>query len=304
MSKNTSSDNKSQGVFSNPTVMIALIGTLGTIIAALIGILPLLTKSAEPTVVPTAPPAVAFTETVPPTVLPTNTPTEVPPTGTATEIPPTPTETIMPSPTPVDPGIACLNRWNAIPSNSDLTPTVARGDCASADFPGIGISTTGDELIFGKNNFREQGVFGISTDLPEKAVIRMKVKLTILTQGEFWIALSDTPTPENNMMIIALQSKNGEVRTYINQTNSSSRRLIWDVLKENTTYGDGPPYIYNLVIRTSGSQVDTRINQFDIKPAEIVNLPKYLFIGYLNKSNVGSASMNITVSDFSIELGE
>jgi len=167
----------------------------------------------------------------------------------------------------------------------------------------LGISTTGDELIFGKNGFREQGVFGISTSLPSKAVIRMKVKLGILTQGEFWIALSNTPTPEDNMMIIALQPKNGEIRTYINQTNNFSRRITWDALVENTNYGNGPTYTYDLVINTSANTVDTRINFFDIDDA-IVNLPNYLFIGYQNKSTLGSVTMNITVSDFSIELGE
>ena len=303
MNKNTSSDKNSQSIFSNPTVMIALIGMIGTIVAALIGVLPLLTKS-EPTAEPAAPPAPAFTETIPPTTAPpTITPTEVPPTGTATEMPPTPTETIIPSPTPVDPGIACLNRWNAISSNSDLANPDPSGNCSSAGFPELGISTTGDDLIFGKNGFREQGVFGISTSLPSKAVIRMKVKLGILTQGEFWIALSNTPTPEDNMMIIALQPKNGEIRTYINQTNNFSRRITWDALVENTNYGNGPTYTYDLVINTSANTVDTRINFFDIDDA-IVNLPNYLFIGYQNKSTLGSVTMNITISDFSIEPGE
>ena len=172
-----------------------------------------------------------------------------------------------------------------------------------AGIPGLGISTSGDELIFGQNNFREQGTFGISTSLPPGATISMKVKKGILTQGEFWIALSKEPNSESNMMIIAIQPEFGEVRVYVEQTNSTAGRFTWEQLVENTNYGDGPPYTYDIVLRTSGSMVDSRINAFDL-PSQIVNLPKYLFIGYQNKSTLKSVSMNVTVSGLTIEVGQ
>ena len=207
------------------------------------------------------------------------------------------------SPTPIDPGIACLDRWEIISSNPDLsTPNLSDG-CSIAGIPGLGISTSGSELNFGQNSFREQGTFGISTSLPPKATINMKVKMGKLTRGEFWVALSNEPNPENNMMIIAIQPEHGEVRTYVDQTDSFAGRLTWAQLAESTNYGNGPTYTYDIMLSTSASAIDSRINFFDL-PSQIVNLPKYLFIGYQNKSTLGSVSMSITVSELTIEVDQ
>ena len=300
MSKNNDTNEKSKSILSNPTVLAAIIGVAGTVIVALI--------TAAPQIIATLnPPTATFIPTATVTTPPTNTPvpedTEIPSTATSTEVPPTLTATLTPSPTPVDPGIACLDRWEVISSNPDLATPNASGDCNSVGISGLGISTSGNQIIFGQNNFKEQGTFGISTSLPSNATIRMKVKRSILTQGEFWIALSNEPNPESNMMVIAIQPELGEVRTYIGQTSAAAGRFTWVQLVENTNYGNGPTYTYDLILKTDGSLVDTRINYFDL-PSQVVNLPKYLFIGYRNTSTLGSVSMNITVSDLTIEVGQ
>lgn len=301
MSKKSGSDEETKKSFSNPTVLAAIIGVIGTIVVTLITTSPQLIAALKS---PTETPIPTSTATSPPTNAPLPTETEVvPPTATSTNVPPTPTETVVSSPTPVDPGIACLDRWEIISSNPDLAIPVAGGNCDLVSIPGMGISTSGSELIFGQNNFREQGTFGLSTAIPLDATIRMKVKRGILTRGEFWIALSNKPNPESNMMILAIQPEFGEVRTYAGQTSTAAGRYTWEQLVENTTYGDGPPYTYDLILKTDGSLVDTRINFLDL-PSQIVNLPKYLFIGYQNASTLGSVSMSITVSDLTIELGQ
>ena len=131
----------------------------------------------------------------------------------------------------------------------------------------------------------------------------MKVKMSFLTQGEFWIALSNEPNPESNMLIIAIQPEFGEVRTYIEQTDTVEGRFTWAELAVDTNYGEGPPYTYDITLNTSASAIDSRINFFDL-PSQIVNLPKYLFIGYQNKSTLGSVSMSVTVSDLIIEADQ
>jgi hypothetical protein len=298
MSKNSDSGEETKKLFSNPTVLAAIIGVIGTAIVALITASPQIIAALNPpteTAIPTS------TVSIPPTSTPIPTETEALSTAASTEIPPTPTETTVPSPTPVDPGIACLDRWEVISSDPDLASPDSRDGCATAGIPRLGISTSGSELIFGQNNFREQGTFGISTSLPPAATIRMKVKRGVLTQGEFWVALSNEPSPESNMMIIAIQPEFGEVRTYVDQTNSAVGRYTWAQLVEDTNYGNGPTYTYDLILRTSGSIVDSRINFFEL-PSQIVNLPKYLFIGYQNKSTLGSVSISITVSNLTIEV--
>lgn len=131
----------------------------------------------------------------------------------------------------------------------------------------------------------------------------MKVKMGRLTKGEFWVALSNEPKPENNMMIIALQSENGEIRTYVDQADSFSGRFTWAQVAEGANYGNGPTYTYDIMLSTSASTVDSRINFFDL-PSQIVNLPKYLFIGFRNKSTIGSVSISITVSELTIEVSQ
>lgn len=302
MSKKTDSDDETKKTFYNPTVLAAIIGGIVTILVTLITTWPQIIAAMNPPTEVVIPTLIATA--VPPTDTPLPTATEVTlPTATSTELPPTPTETVVSSPTPVDPGIACLDRWEIISSNPDIAATDSRDGCTKAGIPGLGISTSGDELIFGQNSFREQGTFGISTSLPPEATISIKVKRGVLTQGEFWIAVSNEPNPESNMMIIAIQPEFGEVRTYVDQTNSFTGRFNWAQLVENTNYGDGPTYTYDISLRTSGNTVTSRINFFDL-PSQIVNLPKYLFIGYQNKSTLGSVSMSITVSDLTIEVGQ
>jgi hypothetical protein len=301
MSKSSGSRKSRSGKwYENQTLVIAILGVTGTIIAALISVSPQIIgalQKPEPT--QTAIPATATVE-ISPTPLPTSTETAIQITET---IAPTQTETVTPSPTPIDPGIACLDRWQVISSDQSLGVPDGSGGCANVGIPGMGISTSGDELLFTKNNFRNQGLFGISTTIPAEATISMKVKLALLTQGEFWVALSNEPTPENRMMVIALQSEFGEVRVYVDQTASSAGRYLWTRLAENTNYSGGPPFTYDLVLKTSGSRANSRINFFDL-PSQVVILPNYLFIGYQNKSTLGSVSMDVTVSNLSIEAGQ
>jgi hypothetical protein len=218
------------------------------------------------------------------------------PTDTATEIPPTPTETITPSPTPVDPGIACLDRWQVISSNPDLAETNSSGDCAQASVPGLGISASRAGVSFGINNFREQGTFGIATSLPTDATVTLQVKFLVLSQGEFWIALSNTPSPENKMMILALQPNTGEVRFYSDQTSRFSNKYNYRDLLTNTTLSSSLPYTYNITFAISGNRVSPRIH-FTNLPPQTVNLPRYLFIGYNKKSNQGSMTIQVEISD-------
>lgn len=300
MSKKTDSGEDTKEPFSNPTVLAAIITGVVTVIVALITASPQIIAAIKPpteTAVPTS------TATIPPTVAIIPTETDALPSATATENPPTPTETTIPSPTAVDPGVACFDRWEIVSSEPDYATPDSNNECASVGIPGLGISTSGDELIFGQNNFRQQGTFGISTSLPPEATVTMKVQKSVLTQGEFWIALSNQPDPGSNMMIIALEPKLGEVRTYVDQTDSAAGRFTWAQLSKDTSYGNGPTYIYDIVLKTTGNHVDTRINFFDM-PSQIVNLPKYLFIGYQNASTLGSVSLSVKVSELTIQADE
>ena len=300
MSEDTSSNRGKGSPFSNPTVVAALITGIITLVVALITALPQLVPLLSK---PTETPIPTLTATVPPTSLPTA--TEVRATDTATEVPPTATETITPSPTPVDPGIACLDRWQVIASDGSKPEPTAGDGCDNVGIPTLGISTTGQQLIFGVNNFQSQGIFGVSTSLPTNANISLKVKMNSLQVGEFWIALSNEPTPDGNMLIFALQPEFGELRTYVDQSNNYASRYLWSNLTTNTNYGGGPPYVYDMTLNTSGGQVTYRLNFLEPQ-TQSVNLPKYLFFGFRNKvgQGQGMVSMNIVVSGLEIKAGQ
>jgi len=300
MSKKNESSEETKKPFSNPTVLAAIIGVIGTIIVTLITISPQIIAALKPpteTVTPTSTVSSPATNTPVPATI------ESLPAAASTDTPPAPTETIAPSPTPVDPGITCLDRWEIISSEASLVAPGASGDCKVANIPGLGISTSNAGLLFGQGSFREQGLFGIATSIPANATIRLRVEMTTLTQGEFWIALSNTPQPDANVLIFAPQSQYGEVRYYLNQTETYNGRYYWEQLSSEVNFGEVPPYIYEFEFTTTGNEVDSEINLIDFS-SQIVNLPNYLFLGYRNKSTIGSLTMRVKVTKLEIELNK
>jgi hypothetical protein len=185
------------------------LGLAGTVIAAIISVLPQL-FSARQKLEPTQTPIIWTA-----TIVASPTATLEPALPTKTQIPlPTNTTTPSPAPTPITPPISYLDRWQVISSEPDLTEVTSQGDCNQANVPGLGISSSQNGLSIGVNNFQKQGTLGIATSLPTAATITMQVDFNLLTQGKFWIVLSNTPDPENNMMILAMEPKTGKVRIY------------------------------------------------------------------------------------------
>ncbi len=288
---------KQKSIFSNPTILTALITVIGSIITTLIVTGSEVLKSRQQV----SSQSNSLTETTaalpPPSATWSAVPTsEAPPTATFTELPPTDT----PQPTPVTPPLDCLERWQIVSSEEALATPGANEECRIANVPGLGISTSSDGLLFGQSNFREQGLFGLATALPAEATLRLRVEMTVLTQGEFWIAFSETPSPDTNALIFALQPQNGEVRSYSNQTSSPDGRYTWNQLSSQVNFGATPPYVYDFKVKISGNKVSNEINLVDLS-SHIVNLPKYLFLGYRNTSTLGSVTMQVKVSNLEIE---
>jgi len=294
MSKKTSSEEEEKkGFLSNPTVAIALIGTIGTIFAALIGVLPQLLKEDPKTTEVITP---ALTSTIAPTSTPTETPTEVPPTGTPTEVPPTGTATLSPTPTPITPPFSCLDRWQVI-SSLPTTPESKSG-CEKYNYPELGIEPDQNEtLSFGITGVQIDEVTGITTVLANEVTeISFNIELNNLVDGEFWIALSEEENPEVGSLSIRVQN-NGLVRVY--DTNGTLyTEKTWDELRVGTIYGSGKPYKYKFVFKINGTSVNNIINDV---PLRLPINPNYLFFGYKNKSSVKPVTIFATVSNLAIK---
>ena len=278
-------DKRKESPFTHPTVVAALIGGVLTLIGALISALPQLIEiTSKPSETPSAlsTPAGAFV------------------TESATQLQPAPTEILPSAPTPVNPGISCLGRWQIVSSDLSLAATTSQGDCAQAGVPALGILASKSGISFAINNFRGQGVFGIATPIPADATVTLQVNVMALTQGEFWIAVSDTPNPQSNMAILAIQPRTGVVRVYNGQTShfNSEHKLV--DLVTNTELEPTLPFNYKIKFDVNGNLVKPYI-YFTRLPDQIVNLPEYLFLGYRNTTASGSLGVQVTISSLAIE---
>jgi hypothetical protein len=71
-------------------------------------------------------------------------------------------------------------------------------------------------------------------------------------------------------------------------------------LLANTSLTASSPHIYKITFAIRGNGVSPQI-YFTNLPSQIVNLPKYLFIGYNNKSTLGSMTLQAEISDLNFE---
>jgi hypothetical protein len=283
--------------YADRSVQLTILGVAGTIIAAVISILPQFignSRSPEPTQTPLVWTATVFEEPTdtPAPIFPTNTPTEGP-TGTAT-LPATPTET--PTATPITPPLNCLDRWEVI---SSAPGTVyASGSCEKYSYPDLGIEPIqSSTLSFVQPAISINETTGITTRFSDNATeISFDVKLDDVSDGEFWIALSNGTNPDSNAVSVRLQS-NGLVRIYDVNGNFYAEKS-WNELRQGTIYSANKPFYYNFVIRISGTNLNIGINDTRLN---LSGRPDYLFLGYKNKSETKAVTIIAEVSNLTIK---
>jgi hypothetical protein len=294
---NHSNDSSNHKWYADRSVQLTILGVAGTIIAAVISILPQFignSQPPDPTQTPVVWTATAFE-------LPTDTPEPILPTDTATPGPtstptliPTPTET--PTATPITPPLSCLDRWEIV---SSAPGTVfASGNCEKFSYPDLGIEpiqNTG--LSFAQPSILINETTGITTRFSSNVTeISLDVKLDDISDGEYWIALSNGKNPDSNAVSIRLQS-NGLVRLYDVNGNFYTEKT-WNELRDGTIYNANKPFYYNLVIRISGTDLSLGINNTRLN---LSGNPNYLFLGYKNKSAVKDVTLFVEVSNLEMK---
>jgi len=126
--------------------------------------------------------------------------------------------------------------------------------------------------------------------------ISFDVKLDDISDGEFWIALSNGVNPDQNSVSIRIQS-NGLVRLYdINGDFYTDK--TWNELRNGTIYSANKPFYYKFVIRISGSNLNIGINNTRLN---LSGRPEYLFLGYKNKSSVKPVTVFVDVSNLEMK---
>lgn len=286
-----------RSVWGDTAVVVAVITVVGSIITALITQLPQLISRMEKTPTATAlPPTATLTLTLSPEPSPTLTPTLAGSSPTVAVPTLTPSET--PLPVYVPPSFSCLDGWQLASDDASFAPKpISQGKCNFAGLTELGIATSGQTLYFGLSRFQPVGIYGIAAPLPpEGGTVRLSIRAVSVLGGEFWLAFANDPVPSGNALIFAIQPQSGQVRVYKDDPNQVFAQFLWSQLRINTDFGPNAPYTYQFSVEIDGNNVRPRINAVTL-PAQVVNLPRYIFIGFRKKSTLDVLDLNVRLSD-------
>ena len=293
MTNSTQSDESTKKKwYENQGLIIAVLGVVAALLTALPSIISALPKP-EPTPTPILPTATINLPTLTSTAAATMTATETSIPSTAT-LSPTPTETA--TITPVTPPLGCLNRWEVI--SSAPGSVFASGNCEKYSYPDLGIEPVQSTILsFVQPSILINETTGITTRFSNDVTeISFDVKLNDITDGEFWIALSNGMDPDHNAVSMRLQS-NGLLRVYDAGGNFYTEKT-WNELRDGTIYSANKPFYYNFVIRISGTNLNIGINSVRLN---LSGRPEYLFFGYKNKSAVKDVAVFVDVSNLAMK---
>jgi len=302
--KEKPSSSRKKSVWEDPRVVIAIIGTIGSIVTVVIANLPAIMSTLKNTPTPlVAPPTATFVPALSPA--PSLTPS-VTPSATLTPLLPLETPTLTPKPTSTGTmpplyalsSFSCLDGWQVVSSDASFAATpLAVGTCNFSRVPELGIATAGDRLYWAVSSFRPLGIYGIAAPLPlEGGTLNLTVSSVSVLGGEFWVAFAHDPLPTGNALIFALQPQSGEVRLYHDNPNEVFSRLTWSKLQLGTEWVPNAPYIYRMSVKIEGNNVGAHINSVKL-PDLAVNLPRYLFIGFRKKSTLDVLDLNLRLFD-------
>lgn len=276
-------------------VIVAVIGLVGTIVAALIGVYGSRGSTPQPTAVP--PTAVFYTNTVPPSPVPTDTV----PVGESTSTPEPPTSTPEPLPTAT-----------VIPVGADWLQ-----DCISTDwvpYPSIDVgsddkgcliqpvdkfyTTTGRLAFSYAGKVSSAQIFGVFTKLPADGTVSLDVQLTNVTNGEVLMGVFESPDVNSNGAMIVIPASKDVTK---------KQNLILKTMPGQRSFGQtgdtlsADPPIYNAFFDFNSGSISVRVikNQINLGSVTVVSGEKWLFLGYqvLNGTNsIQAEFLNLNIS--------
>ena len=263
-------------------IIVAVITLIGTIAVAAITNLdkfaafratPVPPTVAIPTQMVQAPTAVVFTQTVPPTVIPTDTVAAGQP--TSTPAPATDTATATPAPVALgeDWSQNCISAlWQPYP----LVPTVPLGN-GCLQQPIYFFETQGGSLIFqddGKNS--SSPVYGLFAPLPgASGSVTVKVSLQELTRADLLMGVYEKQDLNTNGVLMAIPSGNVNNQKILQMLSFNNYKTV-----DNTkpiSQGNG----YSVTFNYSPTSVTVSVpGVYSFKKVTVPGTPKYIFLGY------------------------
>lgn len=276
-------------------VIVAVIGLVGTITAALIGVYGNRASAPQPTAVP--PTAAFYTNTVPPSPIPTDTV----PAGNATSTPEPATSTPEPLPTPTVIPIGadwrenCISTlWVPYPSSIE----VGSDDKGCLIQPVDKFYTTTGTLAFSFDaRVSSAQIYGVFAKLPSDGTVHVDVHLVTVNNGEVLMGVFESPDVNSKGAMITIPASN-------NVTKKQS--MILKTMPGQKTFSqtgdplsEDPP-IYDAFFDFNGGNVKVTVNKnlIDLGSISVVSGEKWLFLGYqvLNGTNTIQAEfLNLNI---------
>lgn len=279
MSKNESSKKM------DTNIIVAIITLVGTIAVAVISNLDKFTvfqpdpgqsTSTVPTEMMAPPPtAVVFTETVPPTVAPTD--AVALGEATSTPMPPTDTPTAMPSPIALGedwPQNCISTLWQPYPVPE--IPPAPLGDGCQAQ-PIYFFETLGGELKFqddGSNS--SSNVYGLFAPLPgTSGSVTVKVSLLELSKADLLMGVYEAQDLNADGVLMAIPAGEVKKSKILQMLSYNNYKTV-----DNTApidQGDG----YTITFNYSATSVTVSVpGVYNFKKVTVQGSPKYIFLGY------------------------
>jgi hypothetical protein len=263
-------------------VIVAIIGFVGTIIAALIGVF----GSRTPTPTPTEPPAIVVTNTTMPTDVPTDTvppgePTSTPAPATDT---PAPTFTFTPIP-PVAIGSdwadGCISSlWISYSSKGPTDAFEDNNGCLLQPVSGF-FANNGKLSFLYENRLSSAEVNGIFAPLPySSGSVTVYVSLKSLDTSDIWMGVFSEPTIDSTGLLLTIPASNDVSSRPFGEFIMPGLEKITTTAVVNQGNGYGVKFEFSPgSIKAIVLPNVTATNQIPVSAAQ-----KYIFIGYQAKN--------------------
>lgn len=255
----------------NIAIIVALIGLIGTISAALISAYG---NNNEPAPSPTValPTAIAYTETLVPTLVPT---VIVEPTWTPIALTDTPVPTVTPSPIPIgqDWIAGCISTlWKPYPSN---VSAVERGDGCLQEPVHVFSAENGDLDFLAERNSGPVEIYGLFAPLPESGTVTFTIRSRELTNADLLMGVFAQPEVNSSGLLMIMLNGGGEENVFI-QKDPLSYVTIQGTQK--IQQGNG----YSISFRFDNLSARSIVNPavFFTENLSLPGAQKWLFLGY------------------------
>lgn len=276
------------------TIILAVLGLVGTITAALIGVYG--RGGSTPTPVP--PTAIVFTQTIAPTALPTDTV----PAGDPTSTPAPATDTPVPTFTAVPPAVigqdwdaGCISSlWKPYPAD---VPTVDKGNGCWQE-PVYKFTADGGSLFLVSQRDARGPVeiYGLFAPLPESGKATFTVRLKKLDDVDFVMGIFAQPDVSQDGLLMAIPYGNNMKKLSILQKDNIT---AYNTEQGTATLDQGNGF--SITFAFSEATVTGTVNPFVFvtNPFPLPSAQKWLFLGY--RTREGAYGVDVEILDLKLE---